>query len=212
MNAGLVTSFIVGGILILSMVAMNLRLTGSSTELTLTQMTRQNLNVIADILNDDLPNMGYNINSRTDHVLTYGDSNRIQFYRNVYRDPGRQPEKITWELTDDTPSGGSNPDHRVLIRVEEEAATGQRDTVRFQSGVTRFHLRYYDQEHGKSLDEYMEPWPQNDTLALDTVRQIHLQLEVQSAEPVRVRPGAPDRFIRSVYEKRYSPRNIENQE
>lgn len=209
MNLGLVTSFIIAALLLLSIIGMNLRVSSSSTELTLSQMTRQHLSTVADMLNDDLPNMGYDINSRTVPVLTYADSNRIQFYRNVYRDPNREPEKITWELTAQNPSGGSNPNHRTLIRVEEEAATGQRDTTRIRSGVTRFHLRYYHNEHGKDLDNYMNPWPMADSLALSTVKQIHLNLEVQSAEPVYLRADSDGRFIRSVYEKRYSPRNIE---
>lgn len=209
MNLGLVTSFIIAALLLLSIIGMNLRISGSSTELTLSQMTRQHLSTVADMLNDDLPNMGYDINSRTVPVLTYADSNRIQFYRNVYRDPNREPEKITWELTIQNPSGGSNPNHRTLIRVEEEAATGQRDTTRIRSGVTRFRLRYYNNEHGKDLDNHMNPWPMADSLALSAVKQIHLNLEVQSAEPVYLRAGSDGRFIRSVYEKRYSPRNIE---
>lgn len=209
MNLGLVTSFIIGAILLLSIIGMNLRISESSTELTLSQMTRQHLSTVADMLNDDLPNMGYDINSRTVPVLTYADSNRIQFYRNVYRDANREPEKITWELTNQNPSGGSNPNHRTLIRVEEEAATGQRDTTRIRSGVTRFHLRFYSNQHGKDLDNYMNPWPMADSLALSTVKQIHLNLEVQSAEPVSLRPGGSSRYIRSVYEKRYSPINLE---
>jgi len=209
MNLGLITSFIIAALLLLSILAMNLRLSGSSTELTLSQITRQHLSTVADMLNDDLPNMGYDINRRTVPVLTFADSNRIQFYRNVYRDPNRNPEQVTWELTGQNPSGGSNPAHRTLIRVERDAATGQRDTLRIRSGVTRFYLRYYDQLHGKELSDHMQPWPMADSLALASVKQIYLVLELQSAEPVRVRPSAPGRYIRSVYEKRFSPRNLE---
>lgn len=209
MNAGLVLSFVVAGTLLISIMTMNLRLTGSGVELTLTQITREHMTAVADMLNDDLPNMGYDINRRTEPILTYADENRIQFYRNVQRDPERQPERITWEITPAPVPQTPNPDHRILLRIERDAATGQKDTLRIRSGVTRFELRYFDQTHGKELSEQMNPAPGADSTALAGIRQIHLLLELQSAEPVITRPGTPGRYVRSVYEKRYSPRNLD---
>jgi hypothetical protein len=172
-------------------------------------MMRQQMTAITQMLNDDLPNMGYDTYRTTVPVLRYADENRIKFYRNVYRDSNRQPELITWEFLDEPVEGSNNPDHRTLIRVEREASSGMRDTTRIESGVTRFELRYYADQHGKELTDQMNPPPGADSTGLASIKQIHLILEMQSSETVSVRAGDPDRFIRSVYDKRYSPRNLE---
>jgi len=89
MNLGIVTSYIVAGVIILGIVAMNLSVQNSSAELTLTQMQRQYVANITDMLNDDLSNMGYDVNDVTRDpegnikILECAQENRISFYRNL---------------------------------------------------------------------------------------------------------------------------------
>lgn len=208
MNPGLVISFIIAAMLMLSIVRMNLRVSTSSIEITLTQITREKLKNVVEMLNDDIPNMGYNIETKTDPVLTHASGNKIQFYRNVYNNPDRDPELITWEyLPAEELSNTVNPDDRLLIRIEENSTLGVIDTTRITSGVTEFNLRYYDL-HGQDLSGNMSS-PGAVPASLAGVRQIYMEIEVQSAEPVFSNVTDSGRFIRSVYEKRYSPPNIE---
>lgn len=209
MNLALVTSYIIAAMLMLSIIMMNLRMSSSSAELVLTQITRQHASTVADLLNDDIPNMGYNVNDVSDQILTIADSRKIQFYRNVYNDPNSDPELITWELTDEEVTNTKNPDHRTLVRTELDEATGEEQVTEIRIGVTKFQL-YYFSEHGVDKDDpneiMMTPVPASD---LSSIKQIYLEFEMQSAEPVYSRANADGRYIRSVYEKRFSPRNLD---
>ena len=208
MNLALVTSYIIAAMLIMSIVMMNLRMSSSSAELTLTQLTRERVVAVAEMLNDDIPNIGYNVYSKTDETLTYANSHRITFYRNIENDETREPERITWEFFENEElSNTKNPDHRLLTRTVYDPNTNEEYVTEIRSGVTRFHLRYYDQP-GRNLDDNMAT-PGASESSLQNVRQIYLELELQSAEPIYTRGNSDGRYIRSVYEKRYSPRNLE---
>jgi hypothetical protein len=206
MNLALVTSYIIAAMLILSIMMMNLRMSSSSTELTLTQLTRQHVVTVADMLNDDIPNMGYNVFEKTDPILRYAHTHRIRFDRNIEDDPNRQPETITWEFDNSPIMPDKNANIGLLMRIVNDPNSGTVDTTKIRTGVTRFRLRYYDQA-GKDLNDNMSPPGAGSNLV--NVKQIYLELEMQSIEPIYTRSNSDGRYIRSVYEKRFSPRNLE---
>lgn len=207
MNLALITSYIIAAMLILSIIMVNLRVSSSSAELTLTQITRENVVNVTDMINDDLPNMGYNVDSKLDTILTYADSLKISFYRNIQNDADRSPELVTWEFKgDEELPATKNPNDRLLVRKVFDPNNGTEDVTEIRTGVTRFNLRYYN-KHGESLGNNIPP-PGSGS-SLENVKQIYLELEMQSAEPIIKNPSASDRYIRSVYEKRFTPRNIE---
>lgn len=207
MNLALITSYIIAAMLILSIIMVNLRVSSSSAELTLTQITRENVVNVTDMINDDLPNMGYNVDSKLDTILTYADSFKISFYRNIQNNADRSPELVTWEFIEDEDIPATkNPNDRLLVRKVFDPNNGTEDITEIRTGVTRFNLRYYN-KHGESLGNNI-PAPGSGP-SLENVKQIYLELEMQSAEPIIKNPAASDRYIRSVYEKRFTPRNIE---
>lgn len=207
MNLGLVTSYIIAALLTLSIIMMNLRVSNSSNELTLTQITRQHVITIADMLNDDIPNMGYNVDKKTDPILVYADDHKISFYRNIENDLTRQPELITWEYyTGNQIALEKNPNLHAMTRTVEDPNSGQTHVTQINTGASKFMLRYYD-THGAPKDSSLTT-PLSST-ELANVKQIYLELEVQSLEPLYSRSHSDGRFIRSVYEKRFSPRNLE---
>lgn len=207
MNLALITSYIIAAMLILSIIMVNLRVSSSSAELTLTQITRENVVNVTEMINDDLPNMGYNVDSKLDTILTYADSFKISFYRNIQNNADRSPELVTWEFKEDEDIPATkNPNDRLLVRKVIDPNNGTEDITEIRTGVTRFNLRYYN-KHGESLGNNIPP--PGSGPSLENVKQIYLELEMQSAEPIIKNPAASDRYIRSVYEKRFTPRNIE---
>lgn len=209
----MVTSFIVGGILLLSIAMVNINIANSGAELTLTQITRDRLETVTAMLDDDIPNMGYDLEQPTDTILTFADENRIQFYRNLCRNPERdsatmncaEPERITWEfLKDQKPANARNDGHGTLIRVVEAVGFAP-DTTKIESGVTNFNIRYFN-AHGRPLDEHLTV-PVSAT-EISNIKQLYLQLEVQSNERIPGRSNN-ERYVRSIWEKRFSPRNLE---
>lgn len=210
MNFGLMTTYFIAGILMLGIVSINIMVQNSSAELTMAQLTKERVHGLTQMLDDDFPNMGYDVHRTSlesmGAILTYAGPNRIQFYRNLHDDPDRQPDLITWELLDETLSHTKNPDHRVLQRVVQDGATGAQDTLNVGSGVTRFDLRYYD-TLGKPLDENMPPPGSGSDLS--DIKQIYMILELQTSEQIGARGSGKGRYIRSVWEKRYTPSNLQ---
>lgn len=220
MNLGIVTSYIVAGVILIGIVMMNLSIRGSGAELTITQMQRQYVDNITNMLNDDLSNMGYDVNDITrdsdgePRVLVCAQEDRIRFYRNLCQtdeecnDEDRQPERIEWQLLDEEISEG-NPNHRTLRRTVTEFEPGSEDIANviendINVGVTEFNVLYY-QKVGSNEGETGLGCGSN----VPNVRQFKVTLEVQSAERVRSRPGSEGRFIRSVWEKRFTPPNLQ---
>ena len=221
MNLGIVTSYIVAGVIILGIVAMNLNVQNSSAELTLTQMQRQYVTNIADMLNDDLPNMGYDVNDVTRDsdgnikIIECARDNRISFYRNLCEtdvdcnNDDRPQELIEWRfLIDEDPISDSNPNHRTLRRTvttnpaSEEPEVDEND---INVGVTEFNIQYYDTVGSNN--------PITTGLGcgsgVDDIKQLKVTLEVQSAERIHRRAQGDGRFISSVWEKRFTPSNLQ---
>ena len=214
MNLAMITSYIVGGMLLVSIVMVNINISNSGAELTITQITRDKLETVTAMLDDDIANMGYDHLQPPDTILTVANDNYIQFFRNLCRDPDRDsafvncsdPERITWQFFDSMKPGTSkNDEHGTLIRVVEEVGQAP-DTTWIQSGVTRFNIRYYD-DHGRPLDENMAT-PISPSQFGD-IKQLYIELEVQSNERTPGRFNSDTRHVRAVWEKRFSPRNLE---
>lgn len=208
MNIGLITSYIIAGIILISLLMMNMRVSTSSAEITLSHITREKTLAITDLLYYDIPNMGYDRFGTTPDVITIADSSTIQFYRKIDRNTTGDPELITWELTDQPIPETPNPDDRVLLRKVEVG--GVEEVTEIRQGVTRFRLWYFD-EHGLSslpADGQFLATPVSAVLR-DSIKQIYIALELQSEEPIRINENN-ERFVRAAWEKRFSPNNLEN--
>ncbi|MFO7847772.1 MAG: hypothetical protein R6V27_14490 [Balneolaceae bacterium] len=214
MNLAMVTSYLVAGVLLLSIVMVNINTANSGAELTITKITRDKLETVTAMLDDDIPNMGYDLIQPPDTIITAADSTKIQFFRNLCRNPERdaafvncaEPERITWEfLPNSKPSSSRNDSHGTLIRVVEEAGQVP-DTTRIESGVTNFHISYLN-DHGKPLSDRIST-PLS-AAEIDDILQLYIELEVQSDERAPGRFNGSNRYIRAVWEKRFSPRNLE---
>lgn len=226
MNLGIVTSYIIAGVIILGIVMMNFRVQNSGAELTLSQMNRQYVTDIADMLNDDLSNMGYDVNDVTRdpdnpeevRILMCAQSDRIRFYRNLCQtddecsNEDRLPERIEWRLLTEDEISTSNPDHRTLRRTVSELDDNDNvvpesvEVTDINIGVTQFNLQYY-----KTVGSNSEDTGLGCGTNVPDVRQIKVTLEVQSAERIIQRASDDGRYIRSVWEKRFTPTNLQLQ-
>ena len=213
MNLGLVTSFIVAGILMLGIVMVNINVQNSTAELTLAQITRNHVSNITDMINDDFSNMGYQVNKSTSEidslenmVLTYARNNEISFYRNLSDDPTKPPHLITWKIDNDDIPNTKNPDHHTLYRLVEDLETGAIDSTAIRTGVTNFFLRYYNTVGADTQNDVTPPGQLKNQLS--NIRQVHVTLELQSAEPIYNRASGQGRYIRSVWDKRFTPINL----
>lgn len=223
MNLGIVTSYIIAGVILLGIVMMNIRVQNSSAELTISQMNRQYVTDISDMLNDDLSNMGYDVNRITRdpdtgqvRIMDCAQENRIRFYRNLCAtdaecsDPNRIPERIEWRLLSEDEISTTNPAHRTLLRTvtEFDPETGDplsENTQEINVGVTQFSIEYYETVGSNINGNVSVECGSNVT----NIKQFKVTLEVQSSEKIYNRSVAEGRYIRSVWEKRFTPANLQ---
>jgi len=208
MNIGLVTSYVIGGMLLIGILAMNMSLSSSSTELTLTQTTREKAKGVKEFITHDIQKMGYNREGKTTPILEVGESNKIVFYSNIDDTESNQNtdvEKVTWEFPG-APLDKGNPNAYELVRTVEHLDTGNIEKTPIRLGVTNFEIKYFD-EYGKSLSHAMSP-PLSSS-ELTNVVQLYITLELQSSAKINQNTGAGG-FVRTIWEKRFSPPNLED--
>jgi hypothetical protein len=207
MNMGLVTSFVVGGILLIGILSLNMSMSNSSTELTLTQTTREKATGVQEMINHDIHKIGFNRNNKTSPVLVEADSHKIAFHSNIDNSTDNSVELITWEFTN-TSLGNGNPNAYVLKRTVEDVDTGSIiSETPIRVGVTNFNIKYLD-EYGQPVSNHMStPVASSD---LNSIRQLYITLELQSSAKVYQNTGDDGRFVRTIWEKRFSPPNLED--
>lgn len=207
MNLGLVTSYVIGGILLIGILAMNISLSNSSTELTLTQTTREKATGVQEVLSHDIKKIGYNRTEKTTPIFETAENDKIQFRSNIDNSTDNSVERVTWEFTNNSLDNG-NPNAYVLMRTVEHLDTGTIEQTPIRLGVTNFEIKYYD-EYGEPTDENTHMTTPLSSSELSDVRQLYITLELQSSTKVYSNANDNGRFVRTIWEKRFSPPNLE---
>lgn len=206
MNLGLITSYIIAGIILLAILSMNMSVSNSSNEITLTQVTRERVAGISEILSNDIQKMGYNRKAPTSPILTIGEGKKIQFRTNIDNSTDNSVEIITWELTNTDVSNSENPNDRVLMRTVREASSGSIvSQTPIKSGVTNFQISYYNKYGEQRKDSLSTPLTSSE---MANVKQLYITLELQSSEKI-YKSGNSGRYVTSVWDKRFSPTNLQ---
>jgi hypothetical protein len=209
MNLSLVISYIIAGIIMLSIVALNISMSKSSTELTLTQITREKASAVTEFISQDLQKMGYNRTSRTNTIIKEAHGNMIRFYSNIDNSSDKSVEQITWKFTDTEIPETQNPNDRILLRtVHNVDASGNSGSLIEKTeiglGVTGFKISYYD-DYGETLDDSLTTPVVNPA----QINQLYIQLSFESPEKMYYQIGGDGKYILSVWEKRFSPPNLQ---
>lgn len=207
MNFGIITSYIIGGILLVAILTMNMSVSNNSIELTLTETTREKASSVSEVISHDIQKIGYNRNDKTDPIIVAADSKKIQFRSNIDNSYDNSVELITWEFTSTALSNTENPNDYLLMRSVEDLSTGSVEQTPIRLGVTNFNIKYLD-EYGEPVSNHMStPVSSSD---LSSIKQLYITLEVQSPEKVYQGTASDGRYVRSIWEKRFSPRNLED--
>lgn len=216
MNLGLITSYIIAGMLMLAIVTMNINLSTSSSDLTLSQITKQHVQTVTDMLTYDIPKIGFAQNGKVTkynnpdtgtnyNMVTIAEDNRIRFYSDV--DNNGQIDEVTWWFkTSDPVTSTNNPNDFKLVRTQRNMATNVTETTEITLGVTEFVINYYD-EYGDSKANKMSTPITGATL--DNIKQIDIELIMESKEKIRYSVNSDGRYVASAWEKRYTPRNLQ---
>lgn len=179
MNLGLATSFIIGGMLLLSLLVLNNRISMNSAQTTLTEMTRQATTTISEMVNHDLRRLGMGTGANR---FSHASERRLVFFG---AQDDNLPAQVEWMFDESLiPANSQNPRERVLFRIVDN------DTTRIELGVIDFRFRYFNSA-GDS------------TGTLDDIRRIRVEMMVESRVPIG------NEFSRSFWESDISPRAIQ---
>ena len=199
MNLGIVTSYIIAGLLLVTITSMTMSLNKSSAELTMTQNKKEHMRSVSEMLSYDIPKIGYNLVSVIDSadVIQKADSAEIWFYSNIDNSIDGSVETIKWKFTNNQVGSTTNPNDFKLVRTQDNQKT------EITLGVTKFRIWYYD-SYGSST-------PMSTPISnanLSDIKQIEIEIIMQSSEQILNTLGLSGRYVTTSWKKRFSPVNL----
>ncbi len=201
MDLGIVTSYIIAGILIIIIITVGYNVNFSGNELTLHESQKIKIDAVIEAVSYDLPKIGYNQNSNPDTMLVFADSTRIQFYSNIDNSNDGSLELVTWEFSTDPITDSDNPNDYYLYRTVDGV------TTTMGVGVTEFTINYYD-ELGSNTPLTLPISAVGNKSKIDTIVQLELIIESQSPVALQYSSETTARYISTSWTKRFSPSNL----
>ena len=192
MNLGITTSFIVGGLLLLSIMHMTFTVQSNSTQTTLQSISKNKVQAISQTISADFQRMGYGVDlgDPVDDVIHSISSDKISFEADLHDDGS--PETITWEFTNTEYSESQNPNDYELIRTGPVSSGS--GSVESTYAVTSFNLTYYEDDGTVTTNK-------------SEVDRIKIELVCESPQKITVSDG-DDIFGRSFWQRTIVPPSI----
>lgn len=194
MNTNLVTSYIVGGLVLISIMTMNVNLMQSSNSLTMRQMTQQYSDGTTALFKHDLLKMGYQPTASITDPILKATENHLVFKGDI--DKSGSAETVEWFLDLQSPvTATENPNDYKLARKVD----GVRSDINL--GITQLRFTYLDANR--------------DTLAAPITAQAdrnqikYINVELRLSSKVGFERGNKTRdYIHTVWDKTFSPVNL----
>lgn len=190
MNPGIVISFVIGGLMLLSIAAFNINLAQTSQEITITSINHSRVNDIAEVMVYDFERLGYNANPTlftSSKPIVKSTSQEIEFsvsdtdVIHWYVNPSQQVNSTT------------NPNDFYLYRNDGTNITS--------FPVTHFELNYFDSDNNVLSN------PSSITDLRDF--RIEVEIIIESSEPARSNLGSgQNQYARTVYRRTFIPANV----
>ncbi len=179
MNLTLVSTFIIGTMLLLAIVKINLNLAENSMDSMSDQQAKMQVDVIAGVVGYDLRKMGYRVEA--DNIVE-ATPTKLTF-RGDLEDNGSIDE-ISWEVHQTT-EVTETPNHNDFLVTR----TVNGDVTQIKLGEVKFEFSYYNAG--------MEP-----TSVLDEIRSVRVKVVTESTQPIA------GKYMSAAWEKVFTPSNI----
>lgn len=198
MNISIITSFVIGGLLLLAALTLNNQVMQHTSESTLDMITKNRIDLITQTITNDFQKIGYNVTPPFPVFVNMKD-NSIQFHTDNFDNDNRPFSKVTWNFSIAKPiNNTTNPNDYELSRSDNATnGSGNMDVV---FPVTYFSLEYLDKA-GNIIA--------NPNANKSSVRQIRVELICESAEPYGQDNNGNDLYHRSVWKKTFHPENLQ---
>ena len=201
MDLSLIMSYIVAGLLIIILLTVGYNVNYSGNELTLQESQKNKISEIIEVINYDMPKIGYNNNALPDTLILSADSTSIQFYANIDNSNDGSIELVTWEFTNSAVAATDNPNDYYLTRTVDGT------TTTISAGIVNFTINYFD-ELGSTVPLNVPINASTNKALIDSIVQIELILESESAVGLQYRSASNKSYLSSSWTKRFSPMNL----
>lgn len=190
MNTGIVITFVIGGLFMISILAFNVQVTNQTQELTLGALNQNTLDNLVDVLANDFDKIGFN--SGTSVPFTTIQSQNIIFQADVYDNDSYSSTDIRWYFDSSDPvSTSSNPNDYYLKR-EGPIGTSSYGTIEFP--VTYFYMIYYTADGTPTTNK-------------SAVKKIEVELIVETGEAYTITSSVQE-YPRLIWKRTFVPNNI----
>jgi hypothetical protein len=187
MNIGITVSYIIGGLLLISILTLNNTVMQDSYKQTVEMTTGNQVDEIRRLLMHDMQYLAFGQDS---DILNYSDEH-IRF-KALYRG---QTRVFSWELKNDGFNPTNNPNDRTLQRngpMDDKPGS----TMSKYSAV-KFNVTAFSDEDGNVIASSKEQ-----------IRSVLIELVVQSSEPVGSQSDGTPRYSETGWKKLFLPDNI----
>ncbi len=184
----IVGSFIIAGMVIMILLAVNINNSASSSVILFTTIEQEKVTDVSELIEYDFYKLGYRI---PDEKISVADSNEIKFYTDINNnDFVDSVHYYLGETTDLTST--TNPNDRFLHRRRNDT-----DSLSTQIPVTDFHLSYFD-----SIGNTLDYASLTSTAGRELIKSIKIKITVESDEMY------DDQYRASEWKKKISPKNL----
>lgn len=192
MNIGLITSFAIGGLLLVTILTFNRQLNSTGEEMVLNTINQSSRNEIVTLITNDFSKIGYKV--YTADVFTTIESEDVIFKADVFDGDSHGVQSVRWYLDrSDSVTTTTNPNDYYLKRVGPISNSVANGTLKFP--VTHFQVDYFDSAGDSTTNEYR-------------VRRVQVQFIVESGEPHSASANWQGSYARNFWKKLFIPDNI----
>ncbi len=183
MSFSTISSFIIGGLLLLSILALNNRVMQESGDTTYDFMSKQNIDNISQVMTLDMQNLGYGV---ADSAITEATEHSITFKTDINNDG--KSDVVRWDYdTSIADQVTDNPDDHPLYRI----VNGVQTTL--HACITSFKFSYI-LSNGTETDSPTQ---------LDQIKNIRIQIIAESPEKYS------GYYEKSSWQKLFTPANLQ---
>ena len=181
-------SFIIAGMVVMILLAVNINNTASSSAILFTTIEQKNIIDISELIEYDFYKIGYRI---PDEKISVADSNEIKFYADI--DNNDLADSIHYFLGEPTDlSFTTNPNVKPLHRNRND-----HDSLFTEFPVVDFQLSYFD-----SIGNSLAYSSLTTSAGRGLIKSIKIKITVESDEMY------DDSYRTSEWKKKISPKNL----
>lgn len=189
MKLGIITSFLIGGLLLLSILKFNNQVMQHSAEITLDANEKAKMEALRQVISQDFSRIGYGDGNKINNIK----SDMIVFKADVY---GSGTSTIKWQFKSNKKvKETTNPDDRALQRVGPVDTTSGSKSTEFN--VVHFSVTGYEDAKGE-----------DETTDVNRIKSLLVEVIYEAPEPISFGSGDPT-YSKAVWKKLFVPNNLQ---